>query len=314
MTEQQIQETLSLVDGYRALSEHSWPSTLKGARAAIESKLREVAASTVPEPPAYTYASTQATMCAECGKHKHTPLRVDAMGGYVCLTCIDQKLESLLDEATHTQPASEPVPAQKPDPHGCNACTHPQCGRFEGPQKIECRAMADNACARDYATAQPASEPVARADALNTLCKMLHSGEEVEGDDGLAMLVPMDLWNEAQEAIESLVGEDDATTQPAAKQAEPVARDGWVMVPIQATPEMIDAWDVVNRSSFLTFSSKAYAAMLAASPTQPRPKALTDNNALYLMPFQYNLAKDAWLSGFRTAEWSHGITAQEPTE
>jgi hypothetical protein len=68
-----------------------------------------------------------------------------------------------------------------------------------------------------YDHTQPASEPVAQADAINTLCKMLHSGEEVEGDDGLAMMVPMDLWNEAQEAIESLVGEDDATPQPAAK-------------------------------------------------------------------------------------------------
>lgn len=54
------------------------------------------------------------------------------------------------------------------------------------------------------------------ADALNTLCKMLHSGEEVEGDDGLAMLVPMDLWNEAQEAIELLVGEDEDTQHTAA--------------------------------------------------------------------------------------------------
>ena len=50
-----------------------------------------------------------------------------------------------------------------------------------------------------------------QADALNTLFKMLHSGEEVEGYDGLAMLVPMDLWNEAQEAIELLIGEDDCT-------------------------------------------------------------------------------------------------------
>ena len=50
-----------------------------------------------------------------------------------------------------------------------------------------------------------------QADALNTLCKMMHSGEEVEGDDGLAMLVPMDLWNEAQEAVELLIGEDDGT-------------------------------------------------------------------------------------------------------
>ncbi|WP_176707263.1 hypothetical protein [Pseudomonas sp. AU12215] len=43
----------------------------------------------------WTYASDQATHCAGCGKLKHTPLRVDWMGGYVCLTCIDEKLEAL---------------------------------------------------------------------------------------------------------------------------------------------------------------------------------------------------------------------------
>ncbi len=46
----------------------------------------------------YAYASKQATTCAGCGKHKHTPLRIDAMGGYVCLTCIDQKIGALLGE------------------------------------------------------------------------------------------------------------------------------------------------------------------------------------------------------------------------
>jgi|GEM_PF-2013277 len=46
----------------------------------------------------YAYASKQATTCAGCGKHKHTPLRIDAMGGYVCLTCIDQKLGALMNE------------------------------------------------------------------------------------------------------------------------------------------------------------------------------------------------------------------------
>ncbi len=46
----------------------------------------------------YAYASKQATTCAGCGKHKHTPLRVDAMGGHVCLTCIDHKLGALLGE------------------------------------------------------------------------------------------------------------------------------------------------------------------------------------------------------------------------
>lgn len=41
----------------------------------------------------YVYASKQATLCAGCGEHKHTPLRVDWMGGYVCLTCIDKEME-----------------------------------------------------------------------------------------------------------------------------------------------------------------------------------------------------------------------------
>lgn len=43
----------------------------------------------------YAYASRQATSCACCGERKHTPLRVDQMGGYVCLTCIDGKLSEL---------------------------------------------------------------------------------------------------------------------------------------------------------------------------------------------------------------------------
>lgn len=47
----------------------------------------------------WTYASDQATHCGGCGKHKHTPLRVDWMGGYVCLTCIDEKLEALYEAA-----------------------------------------------------------------------------------------------------------------------------------------------------------------------------------------------------------------------
>lgn len=53
--------------------------------------------------------STQATTCAECGKHKDTPLRVDAMGGYVCLTCIDKKLCSLLGELGYSKPEQDPI-------------------------------------------------------------------------------------------------------------------------------------------------------------------------------------------------------------
>ena len=37
----------------------------------------------------------QATQCAGCGAPVNTPLRNDAMGGYVCLTCINRELEKL---------------------------------------------------------------------------------------------------------------------------------------------------------------------------------------------------------------------------
>lgn len=75
-----------------------------------------LAARTVADAPAepeyeYTYASSQATKCAGCGHHKHTPLRIDAMGGYVCLTCIGNKLGSLLGEFGHASPLPQGTPA-----------------------------------------------------------------------------------------------------------------------------------------------------------------------------------------------------------
>lgn len=60
----------------------------------------------------YTYASTQATTCAGCGKYKHTPLRIDAMDGYVCLTCIDQKLGSVLGEFGYQAPQAPMTDAE----------------------------------------------------------------------------------------------------------------------------------------------------------------------------------------------------------
>jgi len=45
--------------------------------------------------PKLTYSSTQETSCAWCNNRKHTPLRRDEMGGYVCLTCIDKRLDRL---------------------------------------------------------------------------------------------------------------------------------------------------------------------------------------------------------------------------
>lgn len=61
-----------------------------------------------------------------------------AIAGYVWnLLAVGRPAESPADRAGGV-----------PDPLGCNACQHPECGRFEGPRQVECRAMADNACAR----------------------------------------------------------------------------------------------------------------------------------------------------------------------
>lgn len=65
--------------------------------------------------------------------------------------------------------------------------------------------------------ARPQPDRVALTDeqdsALNKICELIHRGEEIEADDGLAMMVPMDLWNEACEAVEALVGQDQDEDQ-----------------------------------------------------------------------------------------------------
>ena len=81
---------------------------VRWARPAAEfydGRFERIDADDQPTEPALTYSSTQATTCAGCGERKHTPLRIDAMGGYVCLTCIDKKLGSLLGEFGHPEPA-----------------------------------------------------------------------------------------------------------------------------------------------------------------------------------------------------------------
>jgi hypothetical protein len=77
--------------------------TIASIKAALAEKPADTPATQDDEHP-YTYASTQATHCAGCGQYKHTPLRIDAMGGYVCLTCIDRKLGALLGEFGYPEP------------------------------------------------------------------------------------------------------------------------------------------------------------------------------------------------------------------
>jgi len=50
--------------------------------------------------------------------------------------------------------------------------------------------------------------PAAQEDALNTIAAMFHSGEEIEGPDGLAVMVDMALWNEALDSFEGIIGDE----------------------------------------------------------------------------------------------------------
>lgn len=53
---------------------------------------------------------------------------------------------------------------------------------------------------------------MSKDEALNTLAHMFHSAEEIEGPDGLSMMVDMFIWNDALEAFDSLIGDDDDET------------------------------------------------------------------------------------------------------
>lgn len=56
--------------------------------------------------------------------------------------------------------AATPAAPTLPDPRGCNACTHPDCGKFDGPRSVECRAMAEGVCARHDSTPAAAESVV----------------------------------------------------------------------------------------------------------------------------------------------------------
>ena len=44
--------------------------------------------------------------------------------------------------------------------------------------------------------------------ALNNIAAMFHSAEEIEGPDGLAMMVDMSVWNDALDAFDKIIGEE----------------------------------------------------------------------------------------------------------
>lgn len=63
--------------------------------------------------------------------------------------------------------------------------------------------LADAILAEISTAAQPPADG-----ALNTIAAMFHSGEEIEGPDGLAMMVDMSVWNDALDAFDEISGDD----------------------------------------------------------------------------------------------------------
>ena len=72
-------------------------------------------------------------------------------------------------------------------------------------------ALVEETRAALASAAQPAADG-----ALNTIAAMFHSGEEIEGPDGLAMMVDMSVWNDALDAFEGIIGSE---MEPAKEQA-----------------------------------------------------------------------------------------------
>jgi hypothetical protein len=70
---------------------------LADAKAAAQAdyERRILSALSPPAADASGVADAQQTNCGCCGELKTTPLRVDWLGGYICLTCADQKLHEL---------------------------------------------------------------------------------------------------------------------------------------------------------------------------------------------------------------------------
>ncbi len=105
-----------------------------------------------------------------------------------------------------------------------------------------------------------------------------------------------------------------------AVQAEPVACDGWVMVPVEPTPEMRSAAIYIYDQWGWNAVPKLWAAMLASSPTQPRPQPLTDEQITRWWSSENGLEDMVmcklhdFTTMVRAVESRLCITAQEPTE
>lgn len=247
----EVQQIMALVDDY-SWAKHQGFGSAPILRADIKSRLREVVAPTVPEPGerdaerlAFLVGSDTTTSMALV-QMELRKLNGDCPTLDEWRTAIDQAIAALPTEATHTQPASEPkwvaLPYRTPTDlrnafkSGTKFVLHYHGKSYE----VTHMQAQERVC-----FVQPPGMPV----------KVYPDGRNCESAGDA-------IWLE----------QVSATPQPAAKQAEPVALNGWVMVPVEPTSDMLAAMSREWHSSRHGPARKQYAAMLAAAPTQPRPQ------------------------------------------
>ncbi|KVT65644.1 hypothetical protein WK55_31305 [Burkholderia ubonensis] len=288
----------------------------KGALAAAPQPAQADAPAQAREP--HTYASTQATNCAQCGEHKHTPLRIDWMGGYVCLTCIDREFESR-------------APADAGEPIGQHDLSTSTGGRayiaeffakrlrrHDFGRYIAERLAADFACAlAQYLSEHDAAsrtEPCVELPRFPTMLRKMWSGGEVQRwiDENVALRDALDhiarvargsreqsrrqRWIELR-ALGALNGTDEWRTLPLPKNGDGVRRR------------------LVHRISELEAEVERLNAMIAAHPDQPETRVdVTDDKqdkAKGLIKTLSDIIHDQTVA-MQSAiiEWRHGNGAE----
>lgn len=80
---------------------------------------------------------------------------------------------------------------------------------------------------------------VQKDEALNTLCKVFHAGEEFEGPGGMIMAVDLALWNEGCEALEAIVGGEEDNASPCAHPIPPAP--SVISVPDEVREKVMEA-------------------------------------------------------------------------
>lgn len=134
--------------------------------------------------------------------------------------------------------------------------------------------------------AQAASQP--SSESLNAICKMFHHGEEVESDDGLAMLVPIDLWHDALEALEAMVGDDEtdyAAPTPPAQHPDDAAVDAFA----QAMKEKLAAARTKGRGGWQDCPPQELSRMLREHVEKGDPRDVA-NFCMFLWSLGHGIA------------------------